>query len=86
MTEFTYKGRNLRMDEWHTDDYSDDMRGTVQLETVRYGWLDLIEYRGFEGNASLSGLDTTEHYTDFNFDAESVVAFLDRNAAGVEVG
>lgn len=86
MTEFTYKGRNLRMDEWHTDDYSDDMRGVVQLETFRYGWIDFIEYRGFEGIASLSGLEATERYTDFNFDIDSVVAFLDRHAGGVEVG
>ncbi|MFQ3906154.1 hypothetical protein ABLV94_13420 [Staphylococcus sp. Mo2-7] len=62
------------------------MRGTVQLETVRYGWVDFIEYKGFEGNASLSGLDTSERYTDFNFDIDSVVAFLDRNTGGIEVG
>ena len=81
MLVFEYKGYNFRMAEWHTDDFSDSVKGLVEVNTD-YGWVEIIEYKGFEGDDSLILLDDNEitrkyiEFDYFTFNERNVLDFI----------
>ncbi|MBF7025953.1 hypothetical protein [Staphylococcus kloosii] len=90
MTKFEYKGYEFRMAEWNADDYSDKVKGLVEVEVNNDEWEVIVEYSAFENDAKLTLADdesTTEIYHEednFQFDEEHVIAFLERNLYSVK--
>lgn len=69
MLTFKYKGYDFRMAEWNADDYSDRVKGLVEVDT-ELGWLEVIEYEAFEDNCTLTLLDddiTPKQYTESDY-------------------
>lgn len=81
MLVFEYKGYNFRISEWNADDYSDSVKGLVEVDTD-YGWVEIIEYEGFEGDDKLTLLDDNEitrkyiEYDYFIFNEKHVLDFI----------
>lgn len=84
MTEFKYNGYNFKMNKWNVSSFSDATKGYVQVETD-LGWIDIIEYKGFELNDTLELLDDegiSNSFTEndnFYFDKENIIKFISNN-------
>lgn len=84
MTEFKYNGYKFKMNKWNVSSFSDATKGYVQVETD-LGWIDIIEYKGFELNDTLELLDDegiSNSFTEndsFYFDEENIIKFISNN-------
>lgn len=69
MLTFKYKEYDFRISQWNTDDFSDSVKGLVEVDT-ELGWIEVIEYKGFEGKDTLTLLDDNEitrQYIEFDY-------------------
>lgn len=84
MNEFKYNGYKFKMNKWNVSSFSDATKGYVQVETD-LGWIDIIEYKGFELNDTLELLDDegiSNSFTEndnFYFDEENIIKFISNN-------
>lgn len=88
MTEFKYNGYKFKMDKWNVSSFSDATKGYVQVDTD-LGWIDIIEYKGFELDEKITLLDDeviSKSFTEddnFYFDEENIIAFISNNESRV---
>ena len=84
MNEYKYNGYKFKMNKWNVSSFSDATKGYVQVETD-LGWIDIIEYKGFELNDTLELLDDegiSNSFTEndnFYFDEENIIKFISNN-------
>lgn len=84
MIEFKYNGYKFKMNKWNVSSFSDATKGYVQVDTD-LGWIDIIEYKGFELNDTLELLDDEGISTSFTeddnfyFDEENIIKFISNN-------
>lgn len=86
---FEHDGYNFRMDDWHTDDFSDNTKGIVQIELDNGEWVSIVSYSGCEGDHTLELVTNkrTEYFHEsdnFDFDEDSATDFIYRNVISLE--